>query len=108
MKKVFIMLVVMVLAFSLSSCTSVEDTNGADDTSLNTITMDDLLSNSASWSTTKSVAKSRKTTQGFISGNHYNMEFSEDIDHDYYSFKCGSASGVNTMMGVKLYAGETV
>lgn len=105
MKKLTIAFIVLFATVVLTSCTEIEDTNG-DDTSLCQITQEDLISNSANWSSNKSSTKTKKTSSGYIPNNYYTVEFSEEIDHDYLSFKCGSASGVSTMVGVKLDVGE--
>jgi len=98
MKKVFVLLLCIILIGTASGCGHIEDTNGVS-TELVTISMEKLTSNSSS--STSSGVSVRSTRQIITSTMEY-----EELDVDSLVMSGGKISGVSTIMGAYIYEGE--
>jgi hypothetical protein len=101
MKKLFLAVISLVSILALSGCAAhIEDTNG-DDTSLATLTMEDLtaVSVSARGAGTNIYSERRTITINTIH---------QTIYYDYLEMYGGKTSGVKNIMATELKAGESL
>ncbi len=99
MKKIRIVAALLIL-LSLTSCSSIEDSNGADDTTLSSITEDQILGRDMGWNVFGlKENKSRLVTRN--SDYYSNEGFYESDDYDFYKVECKSASGITNLIATK-------
>lgn len=92
MKKIFTIGLFLVLSLSLTSCGHIEDTNGDDDFSIQTITEERILSGSSySMTSSKKVTINNKTTMsvkkfsGVYTLYDFDLEDDENLNFTIYS-----------------------
>ena len=96
MKKILFILITLSLVF-LTGCGHIEDTNGQDDFSLETISEDDIISNSSSASTvsfTKTVGnKTEVSIKKFSGVKSIYKKYSADGEYTFdFDVKCNSGN----------------
>lgn len=103
MKKLFSLMLVLLMFFSLSACgTEYEDTNGDDDFTLQTITDDDIIN----LRTGSSGMSSRESSVGAISSSEYSSKNFNGVDQLFQTNYIGNSDVTLTVGYLNVTAGN--